>query len=67
MGREGGGALAQFGKERRRVGSDQVGAQTVADDDDRPLDSTARHGTTPFKAASKISKLRQARDSVLAR
>src|SRR5204862_4560332 len=62
-----GGTLAQLGEKRRRLGHDQIGPQTVADDDDGSFGPAARHGTIPFKAASKISKLRSRRDSDLAR
>src|SRR5439155_9024260 len=69
MSREGSGTLPQFGEKRRRVRVDQVGAQAVADDDDGPRNSTgcSGHGPTPFSAKSKISKLRNGRDSDIAR
>src|SRR5439155_17941559 len=69
MRREGGGTLPQFGEKRRRLGIDQIGAQAVADDDDGPRNSTrlSGHGPTPFSAKSKISKLRNRRDSDIAR
>src|SRR3984893_15812400 len=69
MRRERGGALRQFGEKRRRLGVDQIGAQAVADDDDGPRKSTgsSSHGPTPLSAKSKISKLRNARDSDIAR
>src|SRR6202030_772370 len=48
---------------------DQIGAHTVADDDDGPRQSAwfPAHGPTPFSAKSKISKLRNRRDSDIAR
>src|SRR5204863_7947728 len=65
MGGEPRRAVFQLGEERRAGGIDQIGAQAVTDHDDDP--SFPLHGTTPFNAKSKISKLRSLRDSVIAR
>src|SRR5690349_4416900 len=54
------GALAKFDEKRRVVPADQITPQAVADDDDDAR--ITAHGSTPFSAAAKISKLRCRRD-----
>ena len=48
---EPGAALAEFEQKRRVVGSDQIGAQTVADDDDGAFGSVHRAASVPYPSA----------------